>query len=234
MKTKLVALSLLYLIALPSSGVSPGTEALSARTDPEAVKIAVQRASSASFFSLQIYLRRSFDVPVSYEWPYVDENGVALPWPDIDPWLDGDEDLRSALEMLPTATKGKLSWSEIRGNICILPPVDANGTENTLDTVVSLQIQNGSTWDALKQLALEINRGVSLNRRTRFFPRFLVHSREGPPEFREGNKVSLDLKDVTAREALCAIIHESPFEMAYSYSTHYRPDISPKAKKLLT
>lgn len=236
MKTKLIALLVVHAIALPSSAVSPGEEALSAGTDSDMLANATRRASvgagSKSFLSLQTYLSLSFGVPVSYEWPYVDGTGTALAPPDVSPWLQSTDSLRSALDNLSVVTKQALIWTQIRGNICVLPPEEAEGIENTLDTLVSLKLQNVSTWEALKQLVTKINHGTLLDRRTRMDPIFGKLAAAPPPGFRDGNEVTLTLKNVTARDALFAIFHESAFQMAYSYWTWHRPDLNPNSRRL--
>lgn len=234
MKPKLIAFLLVHAIALPSYGVSPGAEALSATTNADTLANAVDRATvrvpSEPFLSIQEYLSLSFRIPVSYEWPYIDDTRAALPPPRIDPWIREEEDLRSALDTLRVATDGALTWAQIRGNVCVLAPDGAQGTENTLDTVLSLHVEDVSTWEALRRLGEEINGREHSNRHTKLSPSFLAHSRAAPPGFRDGNEVTLELEEVTAREALCAIIRESQFEIAYSYETHYRPIEYPESK----
>lgn len=235
MKFRLIAFWLTATIALSTDAESPGAQALNASTNDKALSNAAKRAfvtsGSGSFLSIQRYLNLSFRVPVSFEWPYVDSIGSAAPWAQTQPWVRSSDNLEVALNELPAVTGGKLRWSEIRGNICILSPVDAKGTENTLDTIVTIKIQNTSTWEALKALAGEINRQVVIDRRTVIYPNFTAHGIAGPTGFRSGKEVTLELENVTARDVLCAIIEKSQFEMAYTYWTHYRPDISSASKR---
>ena len=232
---RLLAFWLTAALALSTDAESPGAQALSARTNDNALSSAAKGAfigsGSTSTLSIQRYLNLSFRVPVSSEWPYIDSIGIAAPWPHTQPWAQSGDSLEIALNELPAVTGGKLTWRQIRGNICILPPVDAKGTENTLDTVVSIKIQNTSTWEALKALAGEINRSASIDRRTVIYPNFTAFGIAGPTGFRGGNEVTLELENVSAREVLCAIIEKSQFEMAYRYWTHYRPDISSTSKR---
>lgn len=167
-----------------------------------------------------------YEVPVSFEWPYVEEDRSATKQPDISLSLQPDQTLSQTLDMFVRESGIALRWERVHGVISIWPPDSALEVENNLDVKVSLKLESVSTWDAFKALADAINVDGIKGRRINIYPHFTSSGMAAPPEFRNDNSITLDLQNISAREAACRIMAMSPLELGYSYANHYDPSLS--------
>lgn len=131
--------------------------------------------------------------------------------------------LRGALDSLCATSGGRFTWSRINGILTIRPSgltEPGETVDSALDVVVSLDLDGVSTWDAIVALATEVNNSSETDRVMRpYVPAnsYINH----PSGFRNDKSLSIHVRDVTAREALCVIIAASPFEMEYRYTNTF-------------
>jgi len=171
---------------------------------------------------------QAFGVPLCFEWPYVEADRTPTPQPEAVLTLRLGQPLTSALDELMATSGGRLKWQRVGGSICVVAtPQPGDMVENNLDVRVSLKVEGVSTWEALKALGRAVNRNPVKGRRLTIGLDFLRRGSAPPKGFAEDNSISLDLDNVTAREAACAIIAASPLQIAYTYWNYYRPQLSP-------
>lgn len=164
----------------------------------------------------------AYGVPVCYEWSYISsaDRSIILQ-PEHSFSISRGFSLATALNDLVTLSEGKLQWQRIRGSICVLSTGVGGETVNCLDTLVSLDLKNVSTWEAFRALATAVNSVPDTKRRLVVTPMPLAIGSRGPSAFTEDWSVSVKVKNVTAREAACAIIAASPLHMGYTYNNRF-------------
>lgn len=168
------------------------------------------------------HVHQAFDVPVSLEWSFVNEDRTEIQEQGSSAFRirEGDT-LADVLDRVCAIEGGRLQWLRLRGNIVVCPVVGSGTTESTLDTMVSFEVQGVSTWEALCILARTVNDSKRTDRTLQIVPGF-ADGYEGPPQFSESKTISLNLKDVPARDVLLAIIEASPIYIRYDYQNLYR------------
>ncbi len=167
-------------------------------------------------------LTDAYGVPVSYEHSYVAEDRSTLEGVSVDYALIEGETLREALDKLCANSGGRFVWKRIRGILCVIPSAQNEKVESALDTTVTIHVDNVSTWDAILALGMAVNEREAADRMLRFYPQgneYLNH----PVAFRNDKTLSIHLDGVSARDALCAIMAASPFQMRYSYQNYFNP-----------
>lgn len=222
----LVALAWLYL-AEPACAVAPPADAEEKRVANRRYgHVRLQDSTlvvAGSLMAARREIAGTYEVPVSFEWPYVETDRSNLKQTDISLSIQTGQTLAQTLDMFVSETRGALRWGRVHGILCLRPPDSATQVENGLDITVSLQLDSVSTWDAFKALANAINADPVGGRRIQIYPSFTSSGMAAPPKFRGDNSITLDLQDVSAREAACAIMAMSPLELSYRYSNHYEP-----------
>ena len=157
-------------------------------------------------------LEAIYDTGCVIEMPYIGKNR-----PESFPSRELDY---VPLEVLPDTTldafldnscsEGQIQWSRIHNAVHVWPTALRRGKEEYLDTVkVSLDLEGASVLEAVKAWALEVNRnrdfpghGVKVTHTSNNANRV---KNETPPSLLRAGAVTLNMTDVTAREALCAI-----------------------------
>lgn len=214
------------------AAVSVDSSRLETTATAETVRRVERAKGSTDISDIPLGVRRrleqAFEIPISLEWPYVNEDRRTRDQPQLEFSLQPNTSLRKSLGQFCDSTSGALTWEFRSGVLVVRAPADAGGVENNLDTRVSLNLAGVSTWTAFKALARAINSKPLVARRIDIYPSFIGHSKKGPDNFRNDSSISLDLEDVTAREALCAIIAASPLELSYTYWLFYRPELNPE------
>jgi hypothetical protein len=202
----------------PTPGPPPLTErvAQSSRhpTDPQ---------NLSHVFSL---IRDVFRVPLSQEafpkqTPYADTSVRE----EVPPFrIDAGETFGSVMKRVVAVSDNVYRFEVIRGTPVLRPNPEIVKTPNLLDTVVDLEIEDSTIWDALCVLARAVNRKVLPEGGKALYvqlngPQFV----ELPaPVLLQKSKVSLELEDVSAREALCAIFESA--HQAFWYFYYNYPD----------
>lgn len=224
MKSRLVSIVAIFILSTYADGVPPMSSSLDSSPDQTWLKRAQSNErrtdGSKNVHEIGSYLPLVYKTAICFEWPYVTglrgvEEGQKYKYQ-----VGQDQSLRSALDMLRETSAGVLVWDVVDGSICIRAPEGAADSENLLDQIVSLRLGGVSTWDALRELAVEINKQPMNGRQVSISPNVLS-SGYGPPDaFHNDSSISLQLENVTGREALCAIIKVSPLEISYRYTNH--------------
>ena len=172
--------------------------------------------------------------PICQEWPYVDENGRSLDYPKGSR-LDVQQGTRlsEALDGVVERSAGMLRWERNHGSICVVGTDKGAKGKSCLDTRIDLHVEKISAWDALCAVARAANERPVNGRRMGIYPGFIQMRRLRTPEgLKDTPCITLDLKDVPARDAVCAIIAQAPFKMAYTYFNKRGMSDAPPAAKL--
>jgi len=125
--------------------------------------------------------------------------------------------LEEAEEQVRAISNDTMRLEIIQGFPCIRP---AGDELSDLDTKVSLQLKGGSIWSAVKSILRQMNCEVRYSESMRppdFFSLRCPNSGDVPFQA----ALDLDLRDVTAREALCAVAAHAPVQMRMEYKMRY-------------
>ncbi|MBN2311671.1 MAG: hypothetical protein JXR94_22020 [Candidatus Hydrogenedentes bacterium] len=162
-----------------------------------------------------------FGAPVCLEWSCMDEDERNTPFPRT----EGDvfrirknETLRSVLDAIVAESQGALEWTSLSGVLWVLPTGKDAAMESALDTPVSIALKGATPWEGLKRVVRAVNNAPGVKRTIACHPSCAENFTNPPPGFADGASVSLELHEVTAREALSAVIAQSPVEMYVEYS----------------
>ncbi len=114
---------------------------------------------------------------------------------------------------------GGLVEVETHGNgaIWVKPSAQQGPRESALDHVIDLEVTEVSTWEALKVAIEAVNAKPDGKVDIWPFPLFWLREKSPLPAFVEDKSITLILKSVTARQALCAIAATSPLTFRFSY-----------------
>ncbi len=163
-------------------------------------------------------LTSEYEVAISYESAMPSDPN---PEKRISYRIRRNETLGMALSMFKGGTNGMLEAKRIRNVLCVVyntPP----GVVNPLDCKVSLKLENVTAWEAFKTLGKTINTLPQFAKRPAALVKTTVpigfgKDRAVPPVLYKEKCITLNLTDVTAREAACAIVEAAPFEMKFQY-----------------
>jgi len=194
------------------------------------VELRLARTRSISASTAIDQLSGFYDIPISFENSLVNDDGSDFVDASFDFEFDPSETLANALDRMCERGGGRFQWTRLRDLICVLPSKSAQKTESTLDTVISGEFVNVSTWEALMLLAGEVNRSVVNERILRIQAYSVDQYLTLPIDFLEERIYSYEFKAVTAREALCAILADSKFDVRFSYWNNFRPSVYPNLK----
>lgn len=175
-------------------------------------------------------LMNAYGVPVSFEYSFINSDRSNREYQTIDYSLSAGDSLATALDRLCENSGGRFVWKRIHGVLCVLPAESGEMKESTLDAMVSLHLDNASAWEAILALTKAVNDKQTDGRILRIRTTSSDQYQLFPLELKTAKTLSIHLDDVTAREALCAIISASDFELRYSYFNHYRPIRYPNSK----
>jgi hypothetical protein len=168
----------------------------------------------------------SFDIPIALE-PLpehcLDSDRPEELLPPIE--IRADETFATAISRLVEASEHRWKFEQIRGTPVLRPNVEVLAEGNALDTIVSLSVKRASVWESLCALARAINRtnadSDGARKRLLILPDGPDIVRNPAPIFTKPSLVTLELEDVSARDALCAIFDAAEFQFSYFY--HCQP-----------
>lgn len=231
-----ICLALIGCAALPAVSITTSADLNVLFPDPLSLRVDVPRSQEAnpptSILAVHSNIEKAYGVPVCFEWPYVRADRTSEPELELNFELGERESLAAALGELVDESKARLSMRRLHGAIVIQPPDSGGAQENSLDTRISVSVTNVSTWDAVKTVVREINVQSEIGRSLEVWPEFLTDGAVPAPGFADGESITLELANVSAREAICAIIHASPVAFSYTYTNYYRPNLFPSSKPI--
>ncbi len=160
-----------------------------------------------------------FDVPISFEGlPESGRSTDIATQPQIAFPITKGERLGPCLDRFMEATKGALRWDVIHDQIVIFPARQAGDPPiDNLDVIVSLEVHDASVWEACCALGRAINQNSKSDYKLTFFPSGPDEVRNPYPAIVDDRVVTVSVSDVTAREALCAILSQAPVPLSYRY-----------------
>lgn len=170
-------------------------------------------------------------LPISFEWPFVEElGGASVKFTSVFPnWRDDELPL-----VLPSEFEAKRGWATSKfdgylqlegrnGIYCLLPT--EKGTErgwatySLLETMVSVHVDSVSGFEALKALMKEAGAKHEWTRRFTIFLHYNDWIYKPPDEFLEPGTTTIHMDNVTARAVLHAIMVQCDLDMQYFYRT---------------
>lgn len=183
-------------------------------------------------------LRDVYGARISFEHASVGPDRRQLEAMPIKFSLSEGQTLREALDLLCASSNGRYIWKRVNGILTITPSgltEPGETIDSALDVVVSLDLDGVSTWEAILAMAREVNNSSETDRVIRPYVPAEPHINH-PLEFKTDKSLSIHVRDVTAREALCEIIATSPFDIRFQYSNSFEGGVSfpnPRPKSTL-
>lgn len=160
-------------------------------------------------------LRGAYPIPISIESPATNSAGSRTA---IRFSVEKNESLAHSLDKLAAASRGLVRWEIVRGRLCVLPDDEAaGGAVSPLDALVSLHVEGVSAWEAIKAIAIEVNRQRAFPRPLAVFPGEWNIVERPLAALTEKKEITLAVDAVTAREAICAVLAASSLPLAYKY-----------------
>ena len=191
-------------------------------------------AKTESLIALMRNVCDAYPVPLCFEWPYVTDSGRVLDSPrKTSIQMRKDMSLSEALDAIVGQSQGMLRWERNKyGSICVLATGEGAKAENNLDVRIDLHVEKVTPWDAMRALVKAVNEKPVNGRRMGIIPGYLDGRIGLPSEMTEELCITLDLENVPARDALCAIIEQTPYRVAYWYYADVRVGESPPPARL--
>lgn len=185
--------------------------------------IGLDLEKTESLYDIVVGVERSFGVKISIE--PLPEHCVGTSQAELAPEpfaIFEGERFGDVVARLESAAQGRWIFEEIHGVPLLRPDTAVVGHGTLLDTVISVDIEALSMWDALCALARAVNQTNGLHASgarplliTFAEPAALRHP---PAMFIEEKLISLSLKQITAREGLCAIFAQVGTNIRYLYN----------------
>ncbi len=169
-----------------------------------------------------------FGVPVSYEWTYVGDDGGRILEPHFPFIIRADDTLHDVLARIDEVCGDLLNVELVDGVICIRPPSEATGTFSSLESRVSFEVTNVSTWEALKQLSMAINRLSDNVRQFQVGPQALDMGGTPPDLFMIDDSISFVAANDSVRDVILDIVRKAPLPISYRYQ--YYPPSEPGSR----
>jgi len=173
-------------------------------------------------------ISRTYGVPAHSEKTLVDKDtGHVLDSPRFPFRLRQEEELRAVLDRLVESAPSKVAWQQVSKSIVVQEGADDE--ENLLDTVISVELDGASVWEALEAIGREIIRTRAGERELHIYPPGNTHGHPPPAIFMEPGRVSLVIERQTAREAICRILESMHPVIANYHYAHSVRDTGPLA-----
>ena len=161
------------------------------------------------------YIIFSHDVPVCFESTLVTDKRAPL---TLEFEIRKNQTLAYSLAQFEAASGGAFEAKRIRKVLCIVPTDRTEFRNDPFARRVSLKLDHVSAWEAFKALGKAMNAGKGEEYRgVGVYPQGIGTWRMPPRALLEERTISLDLRNVPAREAACAIIAAAPFQMSFCY-----------------
>lgn len=186
--------------------------------------------SPDSLFDIKQAIQENFDVLLSIE-PLPEQcAGAEISELSLEPFtINIGERFGDVIARLEEASQGRWIFEEIQGVPLLRPNNAMEGHGTLLDTVVSVEINATSMWDALCAVARAVNKANDVHNDNGARALIIIFPDAGifrypPPSFVEKKQIRVSLDRGAAREALCAIISQMGNDLwiKYSYTCHPR------------
>lgn len=211
----------------PAAGILPQGKVISVEDSVSLRERAAQAAgyleSPGSLHEMKEVIEQCFATRLSIE-PLPEQcSGATESEVFFDPfWVLEGERFGDVIARLEGASQGRWIFDEIHGVPLLRPDKAVEGHGTLLDTVISVDIEASSMWEALCALSRAVNRAnqVDVQKGRPLIIRFLGPTlmRYPPPMFVEEKSTLISLKQVSAREGLCAIFAQVGENIQYSYT----------------
>ena len=185
--------------------------------------------SPDSLFEIKQTIQENFDVILSIE-PLPEQcAGAENPRLTFEPFtINIGERFGDVVVRLEEASQGRWIYEEIHGVPLLRPNNAIEGHGTLLDTVISVDIDAASMWDAICAVARAVNKVNDVhNSGSRgliiLFPDAGL-LRYPPASFVERKQIRVTLDRGAAREALCAVISQMGNEILIKYSYNCYPN----------
>ncbi|MBN2311533.1 MAG: hypothetical protein JXR94_21325 [Candidatus Hydrogenedentes bacterium] len=154
-------------------------------------------------------------IPVCYEWSAVDSQGKKLRAPRMESFrAEAGESADAVLRALMAHCEG-LDLYVASGVPWLRPSSTSYTTVSALDVTVSVHASEVSAWEGIKAVVQAVNAVSDMELSLGFA--FVDAITRPPAAFTEEKCVSLAVENVTARDALSAVLSQSPVATAFRY-----------------
>lgn len=205
------------LLASPyAAGIAPDADVINRLPIEEKFGLAnrsYMATGRASVLSLLDALDKLYEVPICIDWPYGDIPALFEVPPDID--FVRDQPLGRVLADISEISQGYVRYERISGILAVVPAIPAPSEDRPLDRVISLDLNDVSTWEAFLAVAEAANSAEPDGRRLVIQPGPATLGRQPPVGLVQEPTVTIRASNITAREAICEIIAKSPLELSY-------------------
>lgn len=181
----------------------------------------------------------STNLPVSVEWTVctADEPAVDVPWEmqlKFHEWQEIDLNQLGAQDSFLTQVKSTVIENVVLveekiGHVVRIGPAD----RSNLDVLVDLKIDGYSVKEALIELSARVNCSLLWGQFNNIYVTYPVHVKNPEPgdiAILHSHSITLDLRQVSARDALLAILDQLPKSTYYIYE-NYINEFSPAEKR---
>jgi hypothetical protein len=217
-RVSIQALASALLLGVGSFAATPEEPPLNERTSTRPFV----NEEPQSLLSILGTIRDIFNVRISRETPLEDGRGADTPEKRLLPFeIERGETFEHAIRRLEEASEHHWKFEEIHGVPVVRLNPEVVAERTALDTEISLHVDKASIWDSLCALARAINRKNAAadptNKPLQIWPSGPEMFKRPAPIIMEDSIVTLDLVEVSARKALCAILESAHGTLAYFY-----------------
>lgn len=220
-----------FAVLLAAAGSPCGFAAAPDSGHPPRVSVAEDQPQ-ASLDSVRIAstLSRTFRVPVHHERVAVQATGRPVRTEGRVLSLRAGDALPTALERLAQLNPEHLSVRKFNNSVVITDTTPGITGENLLDRHVSVALDGASYWEAIRAIAAAATRERGGDRTLYVEPPLLGAGYAPPEVFLKPGAVTAAFDEITAREALCAVLERVPSVIRYTYFHFDFPPPSPRGR----
>jgi hypothetical protein len=159
----------------------------------------------------------AYGVYVNWEYPN-DPGGEGAYIPDMYPSAAVGDSLQTFFDSIEEESYGLLEGLQIGESLCIVPKKRSwTDHRSNLDRIIGVNIEDVNTAAALWTIAIAVNQYSVEGYPLKLNPG-AVHAGFVPPKAFGAEKIPpLHESQITAREAICAVLDAAPFEASWVY-----------------
>lgn len=160
-------------------------------------------------------------VPVLIDWPF-SRAGRDYP-PDAPEFVAVDmNNLAKMKDAVARETRNRCRL-EVISNIPVIVPVTP--WDDNLDVTVSLKLDGVSAWEALKSVTRQMSCRLKYGKRMRIYLPIVDPKSSVPKWFTDERVITIDVANVTAREALATIMAQANNRLWIMYMEYRPPEV---------
>jgi hypothetical protein len=192
-----------------------------------AIKTAGSLNSEISWSRIVFIFREAFDIPLNTESHPVYARTINT-WKNVTFQIKRGETLLDAFNKYTKEMDNLLTFTVINDQFCILPVRNCQEEILTnLDVKISLHLKEATAWEAIKSIVIEVNESNNAPYPFYAMPSEWMGTRGRKatiPKLTGLREITLDLENISAREALCSVFEASSITLSYGYTFSMEQD----------